>query len=169
MTEETAEPTTEDISSTPPAAPEWHIMTPAELIKVVVSGAVVGLVTMAVYYMLEKYIIEQLFCQSGSACASHTAISSAIAMIIVAIGMLFYLIRERVFRPLLVVLVVTILFWDLPAQLATFDWWLAALMGAILFGVGYGLSAWLVQLRNLLLSVGLVVLLIIFGRLLISL
>jgi hypothetical protein len=64
---------------------------------------------------------------------------------------------------------VTILFWDLPVQLATFDWWLAALMGAFFFGVGYGLSAWLVQLRNLLLSVGLAVLLIIFGRLLISL
>ena len=144
------------------------LMTMRDLLQVVLAGVIVGLMMIALWYIFEKYIYTPVLCE-GSAlpgrCENKDYFSSGLAMIVSAMAGLFMVVRQRVFRPLLVVLLVTISLWNVSLLLTTLPWWGACLGAAILFGIAYAVFAWVAQLRNLLLAVGVSIVLVVLTRL----
>lgn len=148
------------------------LMTARDGLRIVVAGIIIGLVTIALYYVLEKYVFTPILCGEGTnlsgRCESKDLFASALATIIGAMGGLFAMVNQRVFRPLLVVLLVTVGLWNLPLLLVSLPWWGVVLGAGVAFGLAYAAFAWLVQLRNLFLAAGISVLIVVVMRLIIA-
>lgn len=140
-----------------------------ELGKVIAAGIVVGLVTLALYYILDKYVFTPGLCNDLNAgtgrCENKLTFASGFAMAIGGLAGLFAMVQLRIFRPLLVVLLVVVGLWNVLLVSSGLPWLLHALLVAVIFGVAYAVFAWLVQLRSLLLSVVLSVVLVVLMRL----
>ena len=102
--------------------PVLLLMTAHDMLRVVLAGAVVGLVTIALYYMLDRYVFTPVLCGESASgigsCESKAYFSSGLAMALGALAGLFAMVNQRVFRPLLIVLLVTIGLWNIPPVLA---------------------------------------------------
>lgn len=137
-------------------------------LKVLLAGVLVGLVTFALYLLLDKYLFTPTLCNDLNAgtgrCENKLFFSSSIAMIISAIVGLFFVVQQRVFRPLLVVLLVTIGLWNVLMLTVGLSTWLSALMTVIIFALAYGAFAWLVQIRNLVVALGISIALVVAMR-----
>lgn len=129
----------------------------SDLIRLLIGGAVVGLATYALFLALDQYVFTPALCSSAGLeerCADKESFASSFALVIGAFVGLFATVRQRVYRPLLVVLFATIGLWNIPLLVADFTWWAAALLVAAVFSFSYGAFAWIVQLRNLYVAVG---------------
>ena len=133
---------------------EWPLMKWQELAKVAATGIVVGLVGLALYYMLNKYVFDRILCRPDSIgrCANKNTYSSGVAMVLVAAGALFSLVQQRVYRSLMVVLAATVSLWNIFLLAGSLGWFVRILVVAIIFGLAYAVFAWLAQVRNLLVA-----------------
>ncbi len=149
--------------------PGVTIMSWSDGLRIFIIGAVVGLAAMALFVLLDKYIFTPTLCSDNvrivGRCADKLAFSNIVAMILAAFGALIALVQTRVFRPLLVVLVATTGLWSVLPLSVTLPWWGGVLMTAIIFGLGYLLFAWIVQIRNFVTALIISVVLVIIVRL----
>jgi hypothetical protein len=136
-------------------------MTSRDLIAVLATGAVAGLVIWAVYRVLMGYVAPLVFCQDNttSICASAPAVMDGVALIAGGVVGLLGLIRLRTFRPLLVVLAIVLSLGGLAQQLDTMPWYWAVPFATILFAVAYAFYAWVARVRVFWLAVAIIVLL----------
>ncbi len=132
------------------------MMSRNDAVGIFVTGVVVGLVATMLYVLLDKYVFTPTLCSDAmritGRCADKLSFASALAMILSAFGALIALVHRRVFRPLFVVLLVTVALWNILQLTAGLVWWSGALAMALVFGLGYLLFAWLVQLRNFIVA-----------------
>ena len=147
------------------------LMSWSELIRVMIIGALTGLLVAALYAMLDKYVLTPTLCSSpelAARCASKPYFASGVAMLIGSIGGLFALVWQRVYRPLLVVLLSAAGLWNVVLLIVNFPLWGAILSVALIFAVTYAVFAWIAQIRNFIIAlvVGLVIVLLM--RLIIS-
>lgn len=146
-----------------------RLLTWRDALTIVIAGAVVGLVTLAVYFMLDKYVFTPGLCGGANVdpvrCESKAYFSSTLAMIIGGIGGLFALVQQRVYRPLLVVLLVVVGLWNIVLLFGGATWWMSALLSGLVFAVSYLAFSWLVQLRNFYLALGVSALVVVLMRL----
>lgn len=146
-----------------------RLLTWRDALTILVVGAVVGLVTLAVYFILDKYIFTPGLCSGANVdpvrCDSKEYFSSTLAMIIGGLAGLFALVQQRVFRPLLVVLLTVVGLWNVTLLLSGLVWWASVLLVALIFAVAYLAFAWLVQLRNFYLALGITALVVVLMRL----
>lgn len=147
-----------------------RLMARRDIVNIMIAGALVGLITLALYFLLDKYVFTPGFCANQmdidpTRCENKEYFASSLAMIVSALGGLFVLVQQRVFRPLLVVLLVTAGLWDVLPLIASGQWWASALLSGVLFGVAYLAFAWLVQLRNFYLALGVSLAVIVVMRL----
>ena len=151
--------------------PQVLMMPWRDVIRVALAGVVIGLVTAALYVVLDKYVFTPALCGEATAaagrCGNKLYFASALAMILSALGGLFAMVQLRVFRPLLVVLLVTIGLWNVVLLIDGLVWWQMALAAGLLFAVAYAAFAWLVQLRNFFLALGLGAVVVVLLRLII--
>ena len=151
------------------AAPMPRLLTLRDALAILIAGAVVGLVTLAVYFMLDKYVFTPGLCGDVSIdparCESKEYFSSTLAMIIGGLVGLFALVRQRAFRPLLIVLLTVVGLWNVILLLSGMVWWASALLAALIFSTAYLAFAWLVQLRNFYLALGVTALVVVLMRL----
>ncbi|MCA9341478.1 hypothetical protein KC952_03020 [Candidatus Saccharibacteria bacterium] len=143
-----------------------------ELLKVVGIGATIGLISYLIFVILDKYVFTPSLCGTSGLeqrCANKESFASSIALVIGAFGGLFALVQQRVYRPLLIVILTTLSLWNVPliASGASSLVWVVALI-VILFGLAYGAFTWLVQVRNLYLAATLGIVLLIVLRLVFS-
>lgn len=146
-------------------------MSVPDLLKLLIGGAIVGLATYAFFLVLDHYVFTPTLCSSTGLeerCANKESFASSIALVVGAFVGLFAAVQQRVYRPLLVVLFATVGLWNVPLIATSFPWWGAALIVAGLFSFAYSAFAWIVQLRNLYLAVGLGLVLLVVLRLIIS-
>lgn len=132
------------------------------------NGAIVGIVTLALGFMLQKYVFTPIGCQAGSSfiqCANAGAISHNVALLFGAIVGLTLLVRSGIFRPLLAVIAVVISLWGVVASVATGNWVIWAALMTLLFGLMYSLFVWLIQPRRFWVAVVLVVVAVVMLRL----
>lgn len=140
-----------------------------EMFTISLVGVTVGLLTLAMYFMLDRYVFTPALCNDMGAgvasCESKEYYASGLAMIAGALGGLFMLVRQRAFRPLLVVLLVTVGLWNIVMYMSGMTWWMGVLAGALLFGVAYAVFVWLVQVRNFYAALGISIVVVVLMRL----
>lgn len=144
------------------------LMSLRSVLTIVVIGVVVGLITLAAYYLLDRYVFTPGLCsdlnEGTGRCENKLYFSSGFAMVIGAMAGLFGLVQQRVFRPLLVVLLVTVGLWNVPLLDIGSTVWLKVLIVALLFGIAYAAFSWLVQLRNFVVALVLSVVVVVLMR-----
>lgn len=132
-----------------------------DLVWVLLLGACAGLVVWGFAYLLNTYVFEVILCRGNvtTQCRMAPQYGSVSATIIAAILMLLGLVRLGVYRPLLVVLAVTISLWGLSEVLWDLPWYVGALWTIVLYALAYGVYAWISRVRMfwlaLILSFGL--------------
>lgn len=134
----------------------------------VLTGLVVGVVGWLLSLAIQTWIIDPVFCRSPqtfAVCANGGTIGWVIAMILVSIASLLSLVRNGVFRPLLVVLASLIALWGASAWLGPLPWWQGMLWHGVLFALAYALFAWVARLSNFLIAVIVTIVLIVAARL----
>lgn len=138
-----------------------------QIIQVTVLGILVGLLMWAFTYILETYVLKALLCQGSQTmkCASASTYASIAANILAAGVGLFGLVKIGVFRPLLVVLGVTVSLWGLLGVLASLPLYGILVSVAGLTALGYLAFAWIARIRVFLYAVILMVVLIVAIRL----
>ena len=151
--------------------PVMLLMSWSELVRILITGALVGLFTAALYAMLDKYVLTPALCSApelAARCAAKPYFASGIALVVGGVAGLFALVQQRVFRPLLVVLLATAGMWNIVLLIALVPVWLAALSVAVLFGASYALFAWLAQIRNFVVAFAIGLVVVLLMRLIIS-
>jgi hypothetical protein len=146
-------------------------MSLSELIQVLIVGALAGLITVALYAMLDRYVLTPALCSApelAARCEAKPYFASGIAMIVGAVLGLFVLVQRRVYRPLLVTLLSTAGLWNIVIVIAQFPVWLAAISIALIFAVVYAAFAWLAQIRNFIYALIVGVVLVLLMRIIIS-
>lgn len=90
-----------------------------ELIWLIASSLVVGLVIPIASHALATLFIEPVFCKTSSAglCSNVTALGYNIVLCVMSVVLLLVAVREQVFRPALVILPHVIVLWSLPVIL----------------------------------------------------
>lgn len=126
-------------------------MQPQQIIRVVFLGAFVGLLFWGTSLFLHSSLLSPVLCVelSNDICAESLAASSGIATIIVAIVGLLGLVRFGVFRPLLVVIAVSISLWGLGVWLQPLAWYEAMSWSILLYALQFIAFAWLARFRLL--------------------
>lgn len=151
--------------------PVMLLMSWGELVRVIIVGAIVGLVTLALHAMLDKYVLTPTLCSApelAARCASKPYFAAAVATIISAVIGLFALVQQRVYRPLFVVLLATAGLWNVVLLLVTLPLW-AGVVGALFaFASAYAVFAWLAQIRNFIVALIVALALVLVMRLIVS-
>lgn len=145
-------------ASDPHAA--WATMSVKTIANIFLYGLLVGVITFALYLVLERYVFEPILCRESAAlarCDSKEAIASGAAIILSSMLGLIMLVRERVYRPILAIIGIIISLWGVFALVAGLPVILAAIVSVILFAVAYVLFSWLVQPTSLMISIAAVV------------
>ena len=123
-----------------------------DVLKIGAAGAIIGLLTMGLYVLFDKYVFSPSLCSDinlGSGrCENKLVFSSSVALIIGALPALFFFVQQRVYRPLLVILLAVVTLWNIPLLLGELAILPAILLTLLIFALTYLVFAWLVQIRN---------------------
>ncbi|HEY1085511.1 MAG TPA: hypothetical protein VGE34_02165 [Candidatus Saccharimonadales bacterium] len=141
-----------------------------DLLRLIATGALIGLVTYALYVVLDRYVFTPALCGNGvgfpERCGSKEYFASTLAMLLGAMCGIFVFVQQRVYRPLLVIILATLALWNIFTVGSAATWWLFALIVLVIFALTYAAFAWIVQIRNLYVALGISVLLLVVVRLL---
>lgn len=124
-------------------------MSGRDLAAAVIVGAATGLIVWIISVALGEYLIPKFVCGGTDTgfCGTTTPFIDGIGLIAGGAIGLTGLIRQRTFRPLLVVLAATLVFGGLFQLLGSLAWYVSLLMSVMLFGLAYGLFAWISRLK----------------------
>lgn len=125
------------------------IDTNKKVLQMLAYGALVGAIIYGVTWLLQTYIMSRILCGDvTNLCYDAAIYSNATAMVFSGIAMLFLLVRLRIFRPLLVVLAVSISLWSIAIFTVSMEWFNALAVYIALFGLAYALFAWIARIKN---------------------
>ena len=145
--------------------PQFMLMANRDLAMVILLGAIAGLLTWVLSWLLGNYVFTAILCGGGDTrCASAPMYAEITATVIVAIVALVALVRLRVFRPLLVVIAATVSLWGMIGMLSSLAWYWVMLASILLYAVAYGLFVWVVRIRLFWAALIVILLLIIAVR-----
>jgi hypothetical protein len=148
---------------------KFTLMDKRQFGQILLLGAISGLLVWGLSFLLDTYIFHAVLCQAGSAeCSTTGQYSMITASVITAILTLLALVRVGVFRPLLVVLAVTISLWSLVETLWGSAWYVGAILSIVLYALAYGTYSWIARIQNFWLSLAISVLLLIAIRFVIT-
>ncbi|HSX28605.1 MAG TPA: hypothetical protein VLF60_04115 [Candidatus Saccharimonadales bacterium] len=142
-----------------------------ELLRVALTGAILGLLVPLVASPISRFIIEPFFCRSENSfsfCAQGGALAFGISLIILSVGSLLVLASLRTYQPLINVLAPLATLWGLDQYVETISgshkpqFWL---ISALLFGLAYALFYLLLRIRYFIASLVLIVLVVVVVRL----
>ena len=140
-----------------------------DIIRAVIVGLVVGALAWGLAWLFTNYVFEPLLCRDGSAkCQSSDGYAAVSAQLVAAITGLIVLVRQLVFRPLLVVLAATIALWGSLVLVAALPWYAALITTALLYGLAYGLFMLLARLRSFALTVIVMTVIVVVVRLVLT-
>lgn len=141
------------------------------VLPTLLSGAIVGLVTWVGTFLLSEYVIGPIACRVGSSlisCSDNAAVSSNVALIVAGVVALGLLVRQRVLRPLLVVLAAVASLWGLGSWLSNDAWYLSLVLSVVLSALVYAVFAWFSELRRFWVAFAVTIALVLVFRLLVS-
>ena len=157
-------PTTEDDSSVL-ISPEW-----IDLIRVGILGLAVGVVIPAFGWLLQKFLVDPIFCRETSVlaiCNPSDLTMYYIATVVVGVVAVALMANWQVFRPLLVAAAALAALWGFQRYVgdtvshAGLEYYISS---AVLYALAFVVFYWLLRLKSFALSVVLVVLAVVLIR-----
>lgn len=142
-------------------------MTADQVGKVILGGLIAGAIAGGLTLLFSAFVFRVMPC-SAEACGSGGQYAAVLAGIISAAFGLFWLIRIQVFRPLLVVIAVTIGLWGIGLSMLHWPWYALVGMAAVLHGFAYGLFAWISRVRLFWIVIILMIALVLSVRLVLA-
>lgn len=144
-------------------------MTVRELVTTVLVGAGAGLAATAITILMNKFVFAAVLCRADAAadCANAPMYSMIVGLVVGSVAGLVALAQLRVYRPLLIVVATAIALWGFQVLVAGMAWYWALGVMMVLFGLSYGLFAWIARVRSFLLAAVIAVILVVALRLLI--
>lgn len=121
-------------------------MTVDQIGKVILGGLIAGIIAGGLTLFFSAFVFRTLPC-SAEACGSGGQYAAVLAGIISAAFGLFWLIRIQVFRPLLIVIAVTISLWGIGLAMLHWPWYAIIGISAVLHAFAYGMFAWISRIR----------------------
>ena len=155
------------IEATNPHA-AWDTMSIRAAASIFLYGFGVGVITYVAYALLQRFVFDPILCRDNVAlvrCESVPIISAGMAIVVGSFVGLVFLVRERVYRPILAILGVAISLWSIFVLVAGLPWLLAVLICALVFALAYVLFSWLVQSTSLVVSITCVLIVAVLARL----
>lgn len=158
------------VSDTEPAvvtSPAWQ----AEL-SALASGAIVGVATWILTYILSEYVIGMIACGTGSsliACSSAPSVSAGLSLVFASLVGLTLLVRRRVFRPLLVVLMAAITLWGINGSWLDERNLANMLLTVLVSALVYVVFSWFAKIRQFWIAFVVSIVLVVLFRLVLSL
>jgi hypothetical protein len=145
-------------------------MTTKKLLFTAVIGAAAGLTTWGLTLVFDMYIYKTILCNGSAAvqCSSSYQYATTTATIVGAAAGLFGLVKFHVFRPLLIVIASFVSLWGLLALVADMAWYWAVFAVILLYGLSFGLFAWVARVRRFYIALIAVVLIVIAVRLVLN-
>ena len=138
-------------------------MSPKQAVQTGLLGFVAGVVAGGATLLFSAFVFKTLPCVA-SACETGGQYAAVLAGIISGAVGLFWLMRIHIFRPLLIVLAVTIALWGVPLYTLALPWYVVLLIAGGLHAVAYELFTWIARLRQFWLVLLLMVLIVIALR-----
>ncbi|MEO6109839.1 MAG: hypothetical protein ABIP50_02420 [Candidatus Saccharimonadales bacterium] len=127
-----------------------------EWLKIVLIGAGIGIVFWLLTIMLTRYVVEPLTCKNiadAANCVNASSLAGNIATVITALVAILILIRMRVIQPVILAVGTAALLWDLSAWFSGLFWLEAFGWTILLYGLCFGLFAWISRYSRLLFAV----------------
>jgi len=128
--------------------------------QVLLLGLAAGLVAASATLLFSAFVFKTLPCVSET-CGTGGQYAAVLASIISGAAALFWLMRLQVFRPLLVVLAVTVGLWGISLYTLGMPWYAVLAISAGLHAVAYGLFAWISRLRQFWIVIFLTILIVV--------
>lgn len=142
-------------------------MTVDQIGKIILGGLIAGAITGGLTLFFSTFVFRVLPC-SGDTCGSGGQYAAVLAGIISAAFGLFWLMRIQAFRPLLIVIAVTISLWGIGLSMLHWPWYAIVGIAAVLHAFAYGLFAWLSRIRLFWIVIVLLVALVFVVRLVLA-
>jgi len=142
------------------------------LVRLILVGAITGIVGWLLYLAIANFFIEPVFCQSAetySVCRSGGTIAWIGAHVIVLAAATAVLARLAVYRPLLIVLAVLVSLWGAHSWLGGMEWYVGLFWQAVLFGAAFAVFGWIARLPNFLLALILTIIVTVLSRIVLML
>jgi len=142
-----------------------------QLLRIAISGAVVGALVWGVTILLQNIVIEPLLCRSAdtlSMCGDAGSVASNAAAIIVGAVGVMVLVKLSVYRPLLISLAAIVTLWSAYKWLGDMSWLGSISWLALLYAFTYALYSWVVRIYYLPIAVAALIVIAIAARLVIS-
>lgn len=158
------------IEATSPGS-NWTTMGWRSVMNVFLCGAIIGVVTYILFMLFDRYVYQLLLCGDSRAalsCDASAPLANGTAIILGSMLGLILMVRERVYRPILAIIGVTITVWGMFFVLASLPWIVLLLAAALVFGISYVLYTWVAQPTNLIVAVGGTILLVVITRLILA-
>ena len=127
-----------------------HLYRMNNWIRVTLTGAGLGVIILALTWVLGQYVIDPLVCRGGAleSCNNSNILAGNVAAVIGAIAGASVLIRLRVYRGIFVAIATLISFWGIGALTEGLRWAEVAAWMAALYGFGYLLFAHILRIRR---------------------
>ncbi len=138
-----------------------------EWLKIVLIGVGVGIIFWLLTIMLTRYVIEPLACKDitdAARCVNASSLAGNISTILTALIAIGVLVRMRVIQPVILAVGTAALLWDLSAWTSGLYWLEAFGWTILLYGLCFGLFAWIARYSRLLLAVIISILIILIIR-----
>lgn len=146
------------------------VMSIRDLIGTIITGLVVGVVTLGAAIVLNRFVFSAVLCRTSTEgdCVNAPSYAVVVAVVLGVIVGTVALARLRVYRPIIVVIATAITLWGIYGLLLGVSWYWALVVGGLLHAIAYGMFAWVVRLRSFILALIITVVLIVGLRLLIQ-
>ena len=133
--------------------------------QIMIGAAITGVVTSAVLLLVANLGVFGTVCGLGSAnpasCGTPTFYTVLSAMVVAVIVGLIFLVQRRVYRPALVMLATAVGLWPVLTWLAASSWYVVVPVITILMALSIGVFSWISRLRNLAVTLGAMVAIIV--------
>lgn len=141
-----------------------------EIIRTLIIGALVGIIVWGLAWLLNAWVFHPLMCSTDvvAKCNISSDYAAIAAQIIAAVVGLIALVRQRIFRPLLIVIAVTLTLWGMIGDMSGWVWYGALIASIVTYALAYAVYMLLARIRMLLLSVVAMVVLFVITRLMLN-
>ncbi|MDB5180277.1 MAG: rane protein of unknown function [Candidatus Saccharibacteria bacterium] len=111
-------------------------------VRIIVSGALLGLIWWVLTALLRAYVIEPLACRdlsSAGACVDSLGVAGNVATVLVAVIGAFILVRTLQPRPIIISVAAAAILWSLGQYIGGLAWYEALLWAVVIYAVTYSL------------------------------
>lgn len=133
-------------------------------------GAGVGVLTWILSFLLTNYVVGPVVCHLGTSligCGEAGYVAGIISLILIAIVALVLTVRERLYRPLFVVLASTLVLWGIGGSWLVGRGYLGFLLTVLVSALVYATMTWLSTVRNFWVALASTIVIVILFRLVI--